>query len=151
MNLDIGTLFRWNNFPYPRYGTEIKPRWFIYLGETGPFSQIAILYLATTTTQIQHFQHDGTRAGHAHFKFDIRQFTMFDEDCIIDFDEKPYPIEKEKFLNRQTDIAIKGKFNDDTLRMIYNRFLKSGACSKMEMLDIHNSFNNANITSLKKP
>jgi len=151
LNLEVGTLFRWNNFPDPRYGSDIKARWFIYLGDTGPFSQIAIFYLATTTTQTNNFLKGGTRAGHSHFKFETRQFPIFDEDCIIDFDESPYSIEKENFLKKQSDIIIKGRLKEETLRMIYKRFLESGVCSKMEMLDIHNSFNNAGITGLKKP
>lgn len=151
MNLEVGTLLRWDNFPWPRYGTGIKPRWFIYLGDTGPFAQVAFVYLATTTTQIEHFQSGGIRAGHSHFKFETRQFTIFDEDCIIDFDDRPYPIEKVKLLNRQTNLEVKGKLNEQTLRMIYNRFLRSGVLSKMEMLDIHDSFNNAGITGLAKP
>ncbi len=151
MNLEIGTLLRWDHFPAPKYGTEIKPRWFIYLGETGSFAQIAYVYLATTTTQLDHFQPGGTRAGHIHFKFEKRQFGMFDEDCIIDFDEKPYSIEKDNLLKYQANIVEKGMINELTLRMIYNRFLQSGLLSKMEMLDLHSSFNNAGITGLKKP
>jgi len=151
LTLEIGTLLRWDHFTQPRYGTETKARWFIYLGETGPFSQIALIYLATTTTQMDHFQQGSSRAGHSHFKFETRQFNIFDYDCILDFDDPPYAIEKVTFLNRQADIAVKGKLNEETLRMIYNRFLKSGACSKMVMLDIHDSFNKAEIAGLKKP
>lgn len=76
---------------------------------------------------------------------------MFDEDCIIDFDEKPYSIEKDNLLKYQANIVEKGMINELTLRMIYNRFLQSGLLSKMEMLDLHSSFNNAGITGLKKP
>jgi len=43
LTLEIGTVFRWDHFPIPRYGGKTKPRWFISLGETGPFSQLAIL------------------------------------------------------------------------------------------------------------
>lgn len=76
---------------------------------------------------------------------------MFDDDCIIDFDEKPYSIEKNNLLKNQASIVEKGKLNEQTLRMIYNRFLESGLLSKMEMLDLHSSFNNSGITGLKKP
>lgn len=151
MTLEIGTVFRWDNFPLPRYGDETKARWFIYLGETGTFSQIAIIYLATTTTQTAHFQSGGTRSGHGHFKFEARQFPAFEEDCILDFDDPPYHIERARFLNNQSDISVKGKLREDTMRMIYNRFLQADSCSKMFMLDIHNSFNKAGIAALKKP
>jgi len=151
LTLEIGTVFRWDNFPLPRYGNETKARWFIYLGETGPFSQIASTYLVTTTTQADHFQSGGARSGHGHFRFEARQFPAFEEDCILDFDDPPYSIENEMFLNKQGDIAVKGKLREDTMRMIYNRFLQAGSCSKMVMLDIHNSFNKAGIAALKKP
>jgi len=151
LTLEIGTVFRWDNFPLPRYGDETKARWFIYLGETGPFSQIAIIYLGTTTTQTSHFQSGGTRSGHSHFRFEARQFPPFEEDCILDFDDPPYPIEKERFLNKQSDISVKGKLREDIMRMIYKKFLEADSCSKMVMLDIHDSFNKADITALKKP
>lgn len=115
MTLEIGTVFRWDNFPLPRYGNETKARWFIYLGETRTFSQIAIIYLGTTTTQTAHFQSGGTRSGHGHFRSEARQFPAFEEDCILDFDDPPYSIENEMFLNKQGDIAVKGKLREDTM------------------------------------
>ncbi|MBW6484639.1 MAG: hypothetical protein K0B01_00590 [Syntrophobacterales bacterium] len=151
MTLEIGTVFRWDNFPLPRYGDETKARWFIYLGETGPFAQIAIIYLVTTTTQTAHFQPGGNRYGHSHFQFEARQFPAFEKDCIIDFNDPPYPIEKARFANKQSDLSVKGKLREDAMRMIYNRFLQAGSCSKMVMLDIHESFNKAGIAALKKP
>ena len=117
MTLDIGTIFRWDNFPLPRYGGETKPRWFIYLGETGPFSQIAIIYLATTTTQKAHFETNGDRCHHDFFRFEARQFSEFEEDCILDFNEAPYPIEKDKFLKAQCDITNKGTLKEETMRI----------------------------------
>jgi hypothetical protein len=45
----------------------------------------------------------------------------------------------------------KASCREDTMRMIYNRFLQAGSCSKMVMLDIHDSFNKAGIAALKKP
>jgi len=151
LTLEIGTVFRWDNFPLPRYGGEIKPRWFIYLGETGPFSQIAIIYIATTTTQKAPYEVGGDRCKHDIFRFDIRQFPEFGEDCILDFDQAPYPIDKDRFLKASCDIVHKGILKEATLRMIYNRFSQSGSCSKVMMQDIHDSYNNAGIAGLKKP
>ncbi len=151
MTLEIGTVFRWDNFLLPRYGDETKARWFIYLGETSPFAQIAGIYLVTTTTQQDHFQHGGDRAGHSRFMFSLQQFPVFGEDCILDFDDPPYSIEKARFVDKQNDISVKGKLKEDTMRMIYNKFLQADSCSKMILLDIHNSFNNAGIAGLKKP
>jgi hypothetical protein len=151
LTLAIGTVFRWDHFPLPRYGDEIKPRWFIYLGETGPFSQIAIIYIATTTTQKAPFEAGGERCKHDIFRFDTKQFPEFEENCILDFDEAPHAIGKEKFLKATGDVVNKGTLKETTLRMIYNRFLQSGSCSKMIMQDIHDSYNKAGIAGLKKP
>lgn len=151
MTIEIGTVFRWNRFPLPHYGAEIKPRWFIYLGESGPFSPKDFIYLATTTTQKAHFEKGGDRSHHNFFRFETRQFPVFEDDCILDFDEAPYAIEKERFLKAKDDITHKGSLGEGTLRMIYKRFLMSGSCSKMIMSNIHDSYNRAGITGLKKP
>jgi hypothetical protein len=48
-------------------------------------------------------------------------------------------------------IEPRGKFDEQTLRMIYKRILKSKFFSKVILRDIHESFNKARITGLKKP
>ena len=151
MTLEIGTVLRWDKFRLKRYVGEIKPRWFIYIGETGLLSQTSYIYLATTTTQVDHFQAGGSRSGHNKFTFKTQEFHEFEQDCILDYEEEPYAIEKEGFLKTQGDIFVKGKLKEETMRMIYNQFLRSGSCSNITMLDIHDSFNKAGITALKKP
>ena len=151
MNIEVGTVFRWDKFPLPRHGSEIKARWFIYVGSSGPFAQIHVLYLCTTTTQLQNFQAFGDRQSHSYFTFETNQFPMFDQDCVIDFDEKPYLVNPSKLIAHQKDIFIKGKLGEQTLRMIYNRLLRSMPLSPMELNDIHDSFNKAGITGLKRP
>ncbi len=151
MNLEVGTVFRWDNFPSHRFGSESKPRWFICLGFSGIFAQVATVYLSTTTTQLQHFGTSGTRRNHSHFIFKTNQHPIFEEDCVIDFDERPYPVAETKIESHQNDIHIKGRLNEDTTRMIYNRFLRSRSLSVMELSDIHASYNNAGIVGLKKP
>jgi len=151
LTLQVGTVFKWEHFPFPRYSDETKPRWFIYLSETGPFAQIAWVYLCTTTTQTDRFQIGGSRAGHSYFKFEVRQFSLFEKDCIVDFDDPPHSIKKAQLLNKHCDISIKGRLKEETMRMIYNRFLQSGACAKKILLDIHDSFNREGISGLKKP
>jgi len=151
LTFQVGTVFKWEHFPFPRYGDETKSRWFIYFGETGPFAQIACFYLCTTTTQTDHFQPGGSRAGHTYFKFETKQIPIFEKDCILDFDDPPHSVEKIKLLSMLCDISIKGRLKEETMRMIYNRFLQSGACSKRTLLDIHDSFNREGISGLKKP
>jgi hypothetical protein len=48
--LKPGTVFKWEKFPYPRIGTEIKARWFVYLGDTGIIQGPIIAFFHTTTT-----------------------------------------------------------------------------------------------------
>jgi hypothetical protein len=150
LNIEVGTVFRWNNFPNPKYGKETKARWFIYIGSSGRFAQIAVLYLCTTTTQLEKFQAFGNRQGHSCFTFETNQFKMFDEDCVIDFDEKPYRVTPSKLTAHQKDISIKGKIDEQKLRMIYNRLLRSMPLSPKELNDIHDSLNMAGITGLKR-
>lgn len=149
MILQVGTVIRWNNFPDPRYGTEIKPRWFIYLGRTDSLSNPIIIHIATTTTQLQHFESGGIRANHSHYKFSSKD-TPFDEDCILDYEEKPYPVEQSIFEGNP-DIEIKELLNENKIRMIYNQIRESNAYSKVIKLDIHRCLNNDGITGLKMP
>ncbi len=151
MNLEVGTVFRWDNFPSHRLGGESKARWFICLGFSGIFAQVAIVYLSTTTTQLQHFGTSGTRRSHSHFIFTTNQHPIFEEDCAIDFDERPYPANEAKIKSCQNDIIIKGRLTEDTMIMIYKRFLRSRSLSYMELNDINNIYINAGIIGLKKP
>jgi hypothetical protein len=150
LNIDFGTVLRWDNFPLAIFGQRGKARWLICLGMTGSFTQIAAIYCSTTTTQIHDFSHSGRRRNHSHFVFRVSQFPLFDEVCAIDFDEKPYPIDQTTFSIHSADIETKGCLPDETMRMIYNRFLKSSAISPIEMNDIHDSYNKVGITGLKR-
>lgn len=151
VELKVGSVFRWNNFPYNRYGEGEKARWFICVGFTGSFSQIALIYSYTTTTQLQHFEEGGMRCGHSKFIFKCAEHKCFESDCAIDFDESPYSIEKSKFQSYCTDIEIKGTLREDILRMIYKRTIDSKNISLMVKNDIYNSFNLSGITGLKQP
>ncbi|MBU3896712.1 MAG: hypothetical protein KJ697_02145 [Nanoarchaeota archaeon] len=154
MNIDVGTVVRWNNFPLPKYGEEKKPRWFICIGFTGIFAQVAEVYFCTTTAQIDKFNSGGIREKRDHYIFQTNhpKYSMFDENCIIDFEEKPYVVTKNKLNYHQNDIEIRGELDEQTLRMIYNCILKSNRrLSLMEKRDIHDSYNKFGITGLKKP
>lgn len=151
MNFEVGTVFRWDNFSSHRFGGESKARWFICLGFSGIFAQVAVVYLSTTTTQLQHFGTSGTRRSHSHFIFKTNQHPIFEEDCAIDFDERPYHANEAKIKSCQNNIIIKGQLNEDTMRMIYKRFFGSRPLSVIELSDIYNSYNNAGIFGLKKP
>jgi hypothetical protein len=151
LNLEVGTVFRWDNFPSRRFGGESKARWFVCLGSSGIFAQVAIVYLSTTTTQLQHFGTSGTRKKHSKFIFKTNEFPVFDKECAIDFHEQPYSIELAKISNYQNDIEIRGMIDENTMRMIYKRLSSSGFTSPKILSDLHDSFNRAGITGLKKP
>lgn len=142
-------VIRWNNFEDRRKGGDIKPRWFIYLGDSGYFSIQLVIYICTTTTKESDFQKGGKRENHSYIKFSASN-TPFEEDCILDFDESPFIYPKEKFAN-DPDIENIGILDDNTLRSIYKRILKSQAFSKIAKHDIHESLNVVGIENLKKP
>ncbi len=58
---------------------------------------------------------------------------------------------KEQLKAFESDIEIRGTLDEQTLRMIYNQLLRSRFISSMELQDIHDSFNMAGISGLKKP
>jgi hypothetical protein len=107
--------------------------------------------LCTTTTQIQNFDPGGKRQNHNIRRFDVRQFPVFDEDCVLDFDEEIHTVVESKLQECWGSIEIKGRLDNETLRNIYNLFCKSEVVSLKTMLDIHDSFNHDGLTGLKKP
>lgn len=147
---EIGSVFRWDNFPSPRVGPPgIKPRWFIYLGQSDIFSQVVFAHFCTTTTQTQHFAPGGSRQNHDKIKF-AKGSSPFDEDCFLDCDEPPYTDSLQKLENEE-NIEVKGILPEQTMRQIYNRLLLSNDYSYAVLCDIHRSFNMSGISGLKKP
>jgi hypothetical protein len=147
--MEAGTVFKWNNFKDRKYGGELKPRWFIYLGDTGILTNPIIAHISTTTTNKAAFEPGGSRYNHSICNFYARE-TPFEDDSILDINEAYYPIERDR-LENNPDIEIKGRLTDDQMRMIYNRFRSSDQFSKKVLLDMHESFNKAGIIGLKKP
>lgn len=147
--MKAGIVIKWNNFPHPRYGKEIKARWFICLGDSGILAEPVFIYLCTTTTNVVDFKPGGKRERHTTCQFKATS-TPFEEDCLLDIDEGPYPILQSQIANNM-DIEIKGELNEQNMRMIYHHVVRSSRFSKIVKIDIHRSFNNAGITGLKMP
>jgi hypothetical protein len=145
-----GTVLLWKNFPFPRKDNIIKPRWFIYLGDTGPLGIPVLVYLCTTTTQLHDFEPGGKRQRHDKHIFK-KGSSVFDQECAVDFDEPPFPIEDSVFKAHTNDIEEKGQLPDDLLRMIYKRISRPGFYSPMIVRDIHNCLNKIGITGLQRP
>jgi hypothetical protein len=150
LHLTIGDVIFWNDFPYPKDG-EIKARWFIYLGRSPALLSPIFAYLCTTTTQLEKFEPGGKRAGHAFRRFDTKNFSIFERNCILDFDEEIYNIDADILIRCAANIESKGRLDENTMRNIYKLFLSSGTCSPMIMRDIYNSYNMSGIVGLKKP
>jgi hypothetical protein len=148
--LKPGTVFKWKNFPYPRIGDEIKPRWFICLGDTGILLAPILVYFCTTTTSIEDFGAGGNRASHHFLKFERKNHPFFDSDCILDFDEPPFT-ESQESLRANKDIEIMGELSKESMKMIYKGILKSSHYSGKIKGDIHASLNLIGITGLIRP
>lgn len=147
--MDAGTILKWNNFKDRKYGGELKPRWFIFLGDSGPITDPKFAYLATTTRNLKVYEKGGDRENHTKCLFYARD-NLFEYDCVLDVDEEPYPVLLSQ-LQDNPDIEVKGKITEDQVRMIWNRIIRSREYSRKVLLDIHDSFNRINITGLKKP
>ena len=145
-----GTVFKWNKFPTPKLGGELKSRWFIYLGDTGILSKPILAHFSTTTTSVYDFKSGGNRVSHRYFSLKKTKYPFFDEDCILDYDEVPYS-EQKRILEINTDIEVKGHLDREGLRSIYNGILRSQFYSPKILIDIHSSLNQIGITGLTKP
>lgn len=150
MQLTVGDVIYWEDFPNPRDGAA-KPRWFIYLGKTALFSMPVFAFLCTTTTQTHHFEPGGSRSNHACKRFDVRQYPLFDRDCILDFDEDLHEIQETAIQKCKAQIQIRGKLDENTMRYIFKQFSRPGVVSLVTMRDIFESFNRDGITGLKRP
>ena len=148
MRLTVGNVIRWDNFPYPRDG-NIKPRWFIYLGRASIVAMPVFAYLCTTTTQTRRFEQGNARANHAYKRFNIKQFPMFEQDCILDFDEDLHDVTEDTLETCKDHIEIKGTLDQDTMRSIYKQFARPGVVSKIILLDIRDSYNRDGIKIAK--
>lgn len=151
MKIEVGTVFRWNNFPDNRYGDGEKARWFICVGFTGIYSQTALIYSYTTTTQLHNFEPGGKRDKNVYFIFKACEHPCFEQDCAIDFNESPYSIERAKLDRYSSDIDNKGTLREETMRMIYNKTIASRYTSLMVKKDIHTSYNLSGIIGLPIP
>jgi hypothetical protein len=147
-----GAVFRWIDFP-PRFDEIVKSRWFVLLGTTGYFAQVALVHCATTTSQTEHYLPGGSREKKDHWKIQVKEIPLFEQDCILDFDEQPFSIplsQLEEALSRG-QIEEKGILPEDKIRMAYKRILRSEGYSRQILMDIHDSLNRIGISNLKKP
>lgn len=144
MNLDIGDIFIWENFPYPITG-EIKRRWFIYFGDGGYFS--LDVYIFTTTTNMNRKDEDSIIFKKGEY--------LFESDCILNVGRNHYSknITKDDIKKHieNGNISKKSKLQNNKIREIYNKVLKSKFIIYKDKMAIHNALNISGITNLEKP
>lgn len=154
MDFIIGNVFIWNNFPDIRDpSSNIKPRWFIYLGKTSIFASPVIFYCATFTKKTGHetsYRAGGDRSNHITIELPKGEGGLV-EDSILDLTSNFYDKEKERIDECQSDISLQGSLNESRMRQIYKNILLCPTIPKMMKIDIYNSLNLAGITNLKKP
>lgn len=78
----IGSLFKWENFPHPD-DAKIKDRYFIYLGNTSRLTPPVMVYLCTTTTQLQYYEKDGIRSRNKYLRINAGEYGL-PKDCVLD-------------------------------------------------------------------
>ena len=66
---------------------------------------------------------------------------MFDQDCVLDFDEDLHDITEDTLEKCKGHIEIKGNLDPDTMRNIYKQFARPGVVSKVILRDIRDSYN----------
>lgn len=104
----------------------------------------------TATTQLQHYKTHSSRSNHLFIHFDAGKFG-FEQECILDIDSGLFSIKEENFNNHQFSFIKKGKFDENTLKRVYNLIIKSHHIPKKEKQDIHQSLNFVGIIQLKQP
>lgn len=144
-----GDILLWKDFPYPQMGGKIKPRWFIYLGDSGILSNPIFAYICTTTTQMADFEKGGKREGHRHFCFKKGEFP-FESDCLLDYDESPYHHLTKQELEKNTNIQVMGNLGQRLMREIYEGIYSSRSYSRIIKRDIRESINLIGISGLRK-
>jgi hypothetical protein len=149
--MNAGTVIKWNDFQDRQYEGKVKPRWFVYMGDTGPLSlSYRRAYLFTTTGQVEKFAPGGERERHTHCSFSP-DTSPFERPCVMDFDEDYYPYELSK-IETNPDIEIKERLRVQDIQMIWNRILRSSVLNKMEQRDIYDSLKRSDIPiSGKRP
>ena len=144
MNLDIGDIFTWENFPYPISG-GIKRIWFIYFGDGGSSSEY--VYIFTTTTNMDRKNEDSILFKKGEYSFE--------SDCILNVGHNHYSQNITKVHIRKHiedgNINKKGKLQINKIREIYNKVSKSKIINYKDKTAIHNALNMAGITNLESP
>jgi len=146
--MQIGELFLWDEFPYPKDGNP-KPRLFIFLGKSSIFFPPIIYYIATFTSQTKYYELHGKREKNTIVKFKQEEFNL-DSESVIDLDNDIYDFITENEFNNNENIRFICKISNEKLKLIYEKLLITGI-SKQIKIDIHYCLNSIGIIGLRRP
>lgn len=147
----LGDVFVWTNYPNPRDG-NIKDRWFVFLGETGPADPdpVTVVY-QTTTTRFDHYEAHERRAGCSVVRFEPES-SPFDAPCLIDLGSFPPEVRPRKILeDAADDLVLKGTLDLKIVREIYDKLADSQKWPRNAIMIVRASLERAGMTALKKP
>lgn len=148
MELKPGTVILWKEFKIPNYGEEVKPVLMLYLGRDSITEFSIFFHLHRFTGQIQHFRQYGDRDSSLAINYSKTQYTFFDDDCILNFNEHNYSIPKEYFENNfmKNNIEEIGELPEHELRRIFKLLKKAPHYNKKVITSIRESYNRFGIT-----
>lgn len=147
--MEIGDVFVCPKFDDIDIVDKHKQKWWcIYMGESSLLVPPIFCYFHTTTTQMGHYRKGGNREHHQVMRISAGQWG-FEQDCLIDFNNRPFTQPPEFFQDKK--ILIKGKIPEEGLRRVYDFILNSDSYIERIKHDIHCCLNNRGIYGLKKP
>jgi hypothetical protein len=148
--MEIGTVFKWLNYPKPQYG-RVKDRWFVYFGTTSILSLEQNVFIFTTTGKTKLYEKGGSRESHKNIiRFEVGEYG-FEMPCVIDsyFFQNNWPVEE--FNNYRSDHEVKGKLPNQVLSDFYYKLLNEGNIETIIIKDIRRNLNSIGIFNLKVP
>jgi len=148
--MEIGTVFKWKNYPKPHDGF-IKDRWFVYFGTTGILSIYQNVFIFTTTGETDLYKKGNRREKHKNILYFKAGEFGFETDCILDsffFQNNWSTVE---FDTCKNDFEIKGKLSNEKLKDCYNKLLNEDSIQTIIKKDIRRNLNSIEIYDLKIP
>lgn len=124
MDLEIGQVFIWHDFPFIRDGlSEEKNRWFIYLGRGSTLDTPLYIYMITPTSQDKFYKSGGTRYNNNYIEIKAGIGGLL-KDSYIDFTMNFYSdIPKSSFDTFDSFLEKQKKLPQDQSVRIYNKIL----------------------------
>ena len=143
-SLTVGDIILIEKFDLPNIGNDIKDIWAVYMGIDSSLDYPILVYFSRVTTQKKDFEKGGNRESHRYIDFPEEEYKKygFSEPCLLDLNERPYKVEKDKF-NKYT-IVKKKRLPNDFIKRIFDVCLKE-YLSPAQLRNIKNSMSQVGI------